>query len=54
MMKLYANLLLLGFAKAISIDSLPLLIVTVPLRGVIYSHDTADLSKPMRARRGKA
>ena len=50
MMELYVNLILLGFTKAISIDSLPLFIVTVPLRGVIYSHGTADLSRPMRAR----
>ena len=54
MMELYVNLILLGFAKSISIDSLPLFIVTVPLRGVIYSHGTADLSRPMQARRAKA
>ena len=36
------------------IDSLPWYIVTVSLPGVIFSHGTADLSRPMRARRAKA
>ena len=35
-----------GFVKAIYIDSLPYCIVTVRLRGVIFHHGTAELSKP--------
>ena len=43
-----------GVVTAIYIDTIPLHIVTAHLRGRVLIPGTADLSRPMRARRAKA
>ena len=53
LMKLYMFFKLMGkmcVAMVINIDPIPLYIVTVRLRCVIFRHGTADLSRPSEAK----